>query len=133
MRRGLHRHVQRVVGIAQGLAAAGGVEAPGHRVGAGGQHGVDRVPAPAEQAVLRAGAVERDAHGEHRAAADQPGGGGHVGRLDVVEGADLVGGAPAAPVAQRLGGGIDGGPACGDVHARVPVPAPLEAAVLGAW
>ena len=57
---------------------------------------------PAEQAGLRAVAVERDAEREHFARADQACGLDDVFRRDVVERADLIVFAPAAPVAELL-------------------------------
>ena len=68
VRRGLHRHVDGVVGEAQ---LVGLVEAAGDGVGAGREHGVDRVPAPAEEAALRTLLVQRDAHGEDLALAHE--------------------------------------------------------------
>ncbi len=50
MRRRLHRHVDGVVGVAD---AGHHVLLAGNRVRAGRKHGVDRIPAPAEQARLR--------------------------------------------------------------------------------
>ena len=97
----LDRHVERIVGVEQAALPAG------QRVGAGGEHGVDGVPALAEQAALRAALPERHAEREHLAALDQLGRGDDVGRRDVVERADLVVLAPAAPVGQRLEGLVD--------------------------
>src|SRR5207248_11686123 len=56
--RGLHRHVDGIVGVEQLALPTGG------RIGSGRQHGVDRVPASAEQAGLRTVAVERNAERE---------------------------------------------------------------------
>ena len=97
----LDRHVERIVGVEQPALPAG------QRVGAGGEHGVDRVPALAEQAPLRPALPQRHAEREHLAALDQLGGRDDIGRRDVVERADLVVLAPAAPVRQRLEGLID--------------------------
>ena len=47
VRRRLDRHVERIVGVEQAVLP------PGQRIGAGGEHGVDWVPALAEQAALR--------------------------------------------------------------------------------
>src|SRR5213079_123264 len=85
-------------------------------VGAGREHGVDRIPAPAEQAVLRAVAVERDAEREHLASADEAGCPHDIFRLYVVERPDLVVGAPAAPILELVGGGADRRFANLDVH-----------------
>ena len=63
VRRALHAQHQRVVGIAQLVP----VLLAGERVGAGRQHLMDRIEAPAEQAALRAGAVERNAERERLA------------------------------------------------------------------
>ena len=97
MRRRLHRHVDGVVGVAD---ARHHVLPAGDRVGAGRQHGVDRVPASAEQTGLRAGAVERNAKREHLAGAHEPRRVDDIVQADVIERADLVVLAPAAPVFQ---------------------------------
>ena len=94
MRRALHAQHQRVVGVTDLVP----VLLAGDGVGAGRQHLVDRVEAAAEQAVLRAGLVERDAEREHLAGPDQARGLDDVLRRDVIERADLVVLAPAAPV-----------------------------------
>ena len=117
MRGALHAQHERVVGVADLVP----VLLAGDGVGAGGQHLVDRVEAAAEQAVLRPGAVERDAEREHLAGADQACGLGNVLRRDVVERADLVVLAPAAPVRQLLGGLGDRLFANLDVHGVHPV------------
>ena len=67
MRRALHAQHQGVVGVAQLVP----VLLAGERVGAGGEHLVDRIEAPAEQAALRTGAVERNAERERLAGLDQ--------------------------------------------------------------
>ena len=59
--------IERVVGVADLVP----VLPAGDGVGAGREHLVDRIEAPAEQAGLRAVAVERDAEREHLAGADQ--------------------------------------------------------------
>ena len=100
MRGALHAQHQRVVGVADLVP----VLLAGDGVGAGGEHLVDRVEAAAEQAVLRAVAVERDAEREHLAGADQARRLDDVLGRDVVERADLVVLAPAAPVGQLLRG-----------------------------
>ena len=98
VRRRLDRHVERIVGIEQPLLPAG------HRIGAGGEHGVDRVPALAEQTALRPGVAQRDAEREDLAALDQLARGNDILRRDVVERADLVVLAPALPVGEGLEG-----------------------------
>ena len=90
----LHAQHQRVVGVADLVP----VLLAGDGVGAGREHLVDRVEAAAEQAGLRAVAVERNAEREHLAGADQARGLDDVLGRDVVERADLVVLAPAAPV-----------------------------------
>ena len=67
----LHRHVDGIVGVTD---AGHLVLAACDSVGAGGEHGVDRIPASAEQAGLRAVAVERNTEREHLPGADQAGG-----------------------------------------------------------
>ena len=102
VRRRLDRHVERIVGVEQaGLP-------PGQRIGAGGEHGMDGVPALAEQAALRSASAQWDAEGKDLAALDQFGRGDHVGGRHVVERADLVVLAPTPPIGQRLEGLIDG-------------------------
>src|SRR5215471_9201012 len=98
--RPLHAQVQRVVGVTDLVP----VLPAGDGVRAGRQHLVDRIEASAEQAGLRAVAVERDAEREYLAGADQPGGLDDILRRDVVERADLIVLAPAAPVLQLLRG-----------------------------
>ena len=116
VRGALHAQHQRVVGVADLVP----VLLAGDGVGAGRQHLVDRVEAAAEQAGLRPGLVERNAEREHLAGADQ------ARRLDdvlgahVVERADLVVLAPAAPVRQLLGGLGDRLLADLDVHGAFP-------------
>ena len=67
MRGALDAQVERVVGVAELVP----VLPAGDGVGAGRQHLVDRIEAAAEQAGLRAVAVERNAEREHLAGADQ--------------------------------------------------------------
>ena len=112
MRRALHAQHDGVVGITQVVP----VLPPGGGVGAGGQHLVNRVEAAAEQAVLRTLGIERHAQREHLAGSDQLGGVDDVLRRDVIERADMVFLAPAAPVGQLLGGFSDGFPPDLDVH-----------------
>src|SRR6185312_1063517 len=83
-------------------------------------HLVDRVEAAAEQAGLRPGLVERDAEREHLAGADQARRLDDVLRRDVVQGADLVLLAPAAPVAELLAGFRDRVLVDLDVHRAFP-------------
>ena len=116
VRGALHAQHQRVVGVADLVP----VLLAGDGVGAGGEHLVDRVEAAAEQAGLRAGAVERNAEREHLAGADQVRGLDDVFRRDVIERADLIVLAPAAPVRKFLRGLGDRFLADFDVHARVP-------------
>ena len=66
---------------------------------------MDWVEAVAPQAALRAGAVKVKAQREHLAFAHQARGVDDVLRGDVVERADLIIGAPLAPVLAFLGGG----------------------------
>ncbi len=114
---GLHRHIDGVVGVAD---AGDLIVATGDRVGAGGEHGVDRIPAAAEQAGLRTTAVERNAEREHLAGPDQAGGAHDIFRCDVIERADLVVLAPAAPIFEFLGGLGDRLAADSDVHSNFP-------------
>ena len=112
----LHTQIEGVVGVANLVP----VLAAGNGVGAGREHLVDGIEAPAEQAGLRPVAVERDAEREHLAPADQ------AGRLDdilwphVIERADLVVLAPAPPVLELLRGFGDCLSAHLDVHRLVP-------------
>ena len=108
----LHAQHQRVVGVADLVP----VLPAGDGVGAGRQHLVDRIEAAAEQAGLRAVAVERNAEREHLAGADQARGLDDVLGRDVVERADLVVLAPAAPVRSFFGGLLDRLLAHLDVH-----------------
>ena len=119
MRGALHRHVDGVVGVADARHL---VLAAGDRVGAGRQHGVDRIPAAAEQAGLRAVAVERDAERKDLAGADQARRADDIFRRNVVERADLIVFAPAAPILELLGRFGDGLFADGDIHPDVSFP-----------
>ena len=110
--RALHAQVQRVVGVADLVP----VLLAGDGVGAGRQHLVDRIEAAAEQAGLRAVAVERNAEREHLAGLDQLRGVDDVLGRDVVERADVVVLAPAAPVRELLRGFFDRLLADLDVH-----------------
>ncbi len=97
VRGALHAKVQRVVGVADLVP----VLLAGDGVGAGREHLVDRIEAPAEQSGLRAFAVERNAEREHLAARESAlPGVDDVFRRHMVERADLVVLAPAAPVGQ---------------------------------
>ena len=98
LRAALERHRDRVVGVADAAA----VLPPRHRVGAGRQHGVDRIVAVAPQALLRAVAVVRQSEGENLALADEPRRGGHVLGRHVIERAELVIGSPFAPALEAL-------------------------------
>ena len=98
MRGALHAQHQRVVGIADLVP----VLPFGHRVGAGRQHLVDRIETAAEQAVLRALGVERNAERKNLAGADQARSLDDVLRRDLIERSDLVVLAPAAPVPELL-------------------------------
>src|SRR5712671_2842566 len=115
MGRALDAQIERVVGVADLVP----VLASRDGVGAGRQHLVDRVETPAEQAGLRAVAVERNAEREDLAGADQLGRIGDVLGRDVIEGADLVVLAPAAPVRQLLGRLFDRGFSDLDVHRTI--------------
>src|SRR6185437_11969514 len=116
MRSALHAQHQSVVGIADLVP----VLASRNGVGSRGQHLVDRVEAPAEQAGLRALAVERDTKRKYLAGADQACRLHDVLGRDMVEGADLVFLAPAAPVAELLAGLGDRLFADFDVHEACP-------------
>ena len=95
----LGRQMERVVGVAQARRL---VVLAGDRVGAGREHGVDRVPAAAPQARLRPLLVEREAEREDLAAPHQARrGDDRLGR-DEVERADLVVRPPPAPVLEPL-------------------------------
>src|SRR5262252_3971251 len=94
----LHAQIQRVVGVADLVP----VLPAGDGVGAGRQHLMDRIEAPSEQAGLRAVAVERDAERKHSAGADQTRGLEDILGRDVVERADVVVLAPAAPILELL-------------------------------
>ena len=98
MRGALHAQHQRVVGVADLVP----VLPFGDCIGAGRQHLVDRIEAAAEQAVLRARGVERNAKRKNLAGADQARRVDDVLRRDLVERADLVVLAPAPPIAQLL-------------------------------
>ena len=113
VRGSLHRHVDGVVGVADARHL---VVAAGDGIRAGGEHGVDRIPAAAEQAGLRALPVERNAEREHLAGADQARRPHDVLRHDVIERADLIVFAPAPPVFEFLGSVCDRLPADRDVH-----------------
>src|ERR1700722_14969090 len=76
------------------------------------------IPGARKQAGLRSIAIERNPEREHLAGADQRRRLDDVFGLDVVEGADLVVGAPAAPVPELLRGLRDRLLADGDVHGR---------------
>ncbi len=122
----LHAQHQRVVGVTDLVP----VLLAGNRIGAGRQHLVDRIEAAAEQAVLRAFAVERNAEREHLAGADQARRLDDVLRGDVVERADLVVLAPAAPVRELLGGLGDRLFADLDIHGVRPFLSFLQAATV---
>ena len=65
------------------------------RVGAGRQHGVDRIPAPTKQAGLRSVAVERNAEPNTLPVRIMPAALHDILRRDVIERADLIVRAPA--------------------------------------
>src|SRR5215471_11585187 len=113
MGRALHRHVDGVIGVAD---IGDHVLAARHRVGACRQHGVDRVPAAAEQPGLGTFAIERDTEPEHLAGFDQGCRLHNIFRPNVIKGADLVVLAPAAPVLEPLGSFRDRLSADRDVH-----------------
>src|SRR5262249_1830710 len=79
----------------------------GNGVGAGGEHLMDRIEAPAKQTGLRPVGVERNAEREHLAALDQAGRAHNVLGPHVIERADLIVLAPAPPVLELLGGPRD--------------------------
>src|SRR5262249_59045553 len=74
----------------------------GDGIGAGREHLVDGVETSAEQPGLRAGAVERNAERKNPAGADQARRLDDILRGHMIEGADLIALAPAAPVAELL-------------------------------
>jgi len=80
---------------------------------------VDRIPASAEQAGLRAATIERDAEREDLAGADQSRRADDVLRRDMVERADLIVLAPAAPILEFLGRFGDSLFAHVDIHRTV--------------
>src|SRR5215475_3177955 len=98
VRRSLHAQIQRVVGVADLVP----VLPAGDGIGAGRQHLVDWIEAPSEQAGLRAVAVERDAERKHSAGADQTRSLDDILGRDVVERADVVVLAAAAPILELL-------------------------------
>ena len=116
MRRALHREINGVVGVTD---VRHFLVAAGDRVGAGREHGVDRIPAITEQTGLRAVAVERNAERKDLADADQAGGADDVFGLDVIERADLVVFAPTSPVLELFGRLRDRFLADGDIHPDV--------------
>src|SRR6202035_3702540 len=71
---------------------------------AGRQHLMDRVEAAAEQAVLRPVGVERNTERENLAGANEARGLDDVLRRDLVQRADVVVFAPAAPILELLRG-----------------------------
>src|SRR4030095_15014763 len=93
----LRRHHDPVVRAAVSLHRGDLRRRPG-RVAAVAEHRVDRVEALA-RAALRALALERNPEREHLAGRREPAGRGDRVRRDEVQGADLVGWSPAAPVA----------------------------------
>src|SRR5262249_28116162 len=108
----LDAQIEGIVGIANPVP----VLASGNRISAGRQHLVDGIEAPAEQAGLRAVAVERDAEREHLAGTDEARGMHDVLRGDVIERADVIVLAPPAPVLELGCGLIDRLAAHLDVH-----------------
>ena len=104
LRSALQRHGHHVVGGADAAL----VEHAGIGVGAGADHGVDRIGAPHRRifalGALRPGMVEVERKRDHLALLDQLGGGDDVLRRGVIERADFVGRAPFAPVLVFLRG-----------------------------
>src|SRR6185312_6255023 len=98
LRAALQRHGHHIVGGADAAL----VEHARIGVGAGAQHGVDRVGAAHARVfalgALRPGMVVIERERDHLAFFDQAGGGDDVFGAGVIEGADLVVGAPFAPV-----------------------------------
>ena len=94
----LHAQIESIVGVANLVP----ILPAGDGIGAGCEHLVDGVEASSKQPGLRTVAVERDAQREHLAGADQARGLDDVLRGDVIEGADLIILAPAAPVGKLL-------------------------------
>src|SRR5215472_10329674 len=127
MSRPLHAQIQRVVGVADLVP----VLPAGDGIGAGRQHLVDWIEAPSEQAGLRAVAVERDAERKHSAGADQTRGLDDILGRDVVERADVVVLAPAAPILELLRSLGDRLLAHFDVH-RLLLPGPFTLACAAA-
>ena len=101
LRAALQRQRHHVVGVAQAAL----VLIAGDGVGAGGQHGVNRIEAVAPEAFLRAEFVEVKSERKRLAAFDQLAGVDDVFGLDVVERAGFVVRAPFAPVFAFLGSG----------------------------
>jgi hypothetical protein len=98
VRRALDAQRQRVVGVADLVPVLLACD----RVGAGGEHLMDRVEAPAEQPGLRTGAIEGNTEREDLAGADQARRLNDILGHDVIERADLVLFAPASPVLELL-------------------------------
>src|SRR5262245_33767936 len=98
MRGPLHAQGQRVVGVADLVP----VLLARDRISASGEHLMDRIEAPAEQASLRTGAVEGYAKRENLAGTDQARRLHDVLGRHVVERANLVFFAPTAPVLELL-------------------------------
>src|SRR5262249_45956717 len=99
MRGALDAEVERVVGIADLVPVLPACD----RIGAGREHLVDRIEAPAEEAGLRTVAIERDAGREYLSGANEARCLDDVLGLHVVERADLIVLAPAAPVLELVG------------------------------
>ncbi len=114
MRRALHAKIQRVVGVANLVP----VLPAGDGVGAGGEHLMDRIEAAAEEARLRAAGVERNAEREYPARSNELCCLDDFRRANVVERADLIALAPAAPVGKLLRCLLDRLAADADVHAN---------------
>src|SRR5262249_52530338 len=93
---------------------------------------MDRVEAAAEQAGLRAVAVERDAEREHLAGLDEFRRMGDVLGRHEVEGADLVVLAPASPVRELLGRLLDCSSPDLDIHRTISSMRTRAAAKFGA-
>jgi len=115
--RSLHRHVDGVVGVTH---LVGFILTSGDGIGACGQHGVNWVPAPAEQAALRSAAIERNAHAEDFAFPDELGCRGDMLRRDKIQCPDLIILAPSAPIRKLFVGLGDGGLADVDFHFPIP-------------
>src|SRR5207248_9141530 len=94
--RALDAQIQRVVGIADLVP----ILPAGNGIGAGREHLVNGIEAASEETGLRTVAIKRDTERENLARADQACGFDDILRVEVIEGANLIILAPAAPIAE---------------------------------